>query len=341
MRVAMIAPPWIPIPPPRYGGIEAVVALVTDRLVKLDIDVTLFCAPGSHSNAQMIHTLPHAYEKSIHNSMFEVDHVLQALRYARRGFDVIHDNTNVGVALAHYGSHVPIVHTMHNGHGAERGAFYARHSGCAHLVAISEAQRWTAPASLRVAATIYNPIDPEEWPFQENKQPYVLWVGNFHENKGAHLAIAAAAIAQKRLILAGPVQPGQEAYFKHEIAPFIDGNWVRYAGEIGGARKRAMFANAAAFLMPITWNEPFGMVMIEALVCGTPVISFPWGAATEIVIDGVNGYQVADVPAMAEALGDSSAIDPYACRESVLDRYNPTQIAEDYAALYERVVQIR
>ena len=198
MRVAMLAPPWIPIPPARYGGIEAVVALVTDRLVRLGVDVTLFCAPGSWSHAEMVHTLPHAYEKKIHNSMYEVDHVLQALRYARRGFDVIHDNTNVGVALAHYGSHVPIVHTMHNGHGdgTERTDFYVRHSGCAHLVAISNAQRKTAPAGLNIAATIYNPIDSDEWPYITNKRPYVLWVGNFHENKGAHLAIAACATAE-------------------------------------------------------------------------------------------------------------------------------------------------
>jgi glycosyltransferase involved in cell wall biosynthesis len=333
----MLAPPWIPIPPPRYGGIEAVVALLTDRLVKLGIDVTLFCAPGSWSNAPMVHTLPHAYEKKIHDSMFEVDHVLQVLKYARRGFDVIHDHSQVGLALAHYGAHPPLVHTMHNGHAGERGEFYCRHSGCAHLVAISNAQHKTAPQGLKIATTIYNPIDIEEWLYVENKRPYVLWVGNFNKDKGAHRAIQACKIAKRRLILAGPIQPGQHNYFKTEIEPHIDGNQVRYVGEIGGTRKKLLFANASAFLMPILWNEPFGMVMIEALACGTPVISFPWGAATEIVIDGVNGYQVADVAAMAEALSDLSGISPANCRETVETRYDPYTIAEDYAALYEKV----
>jgi glycosyltransferase involved in cell wall biosynthesis len=340
MRVAMLAPPWFPVPPARYGGIERVVALLTDRLYGLGVDITLFCAPGSHSPAPMVHTLPHAYDKKVHDSMLELDHVLQVLRYTGRGYDLVHDHTNIGLALADaaWPRDIPMVHTMHNGHAKERGQFYLRHGGAAHLVAISEAQWKTAPSGLRVAATIPNPIDPEEWPFNDNKAGYVLWVGNFNEAKGAHRAILACQMANKRLVLAGPVQAGQESYFKTEVAPFVDGRWVKYVGEIGGARKKWLFSNAAAFLMPITWNEPFGMVMIEALVCGTPVIAFPYGAATEIVIDGKNGYQVADAAAMAEALSEVGTIDSYACRESVLDRYNPLQVAEDYAALYERVI---
>ena len=136
--------------------------------------------------------------------------------------------------------------------------------------------------------------------------------------KGAHRAIAAARAADIRLVLAGPVQPGQEEYFRSEIEPHVDANRVLFVGEVGGARRKDLFARAKAFLMPIRWPEPFGMVMVEALACGTPVIAFPEGAAREIVIDGHNGLHAADEQTMAEATRSIDMSDPARCRESVL-----------------------
>ena len=130
---------------------------------------------------------------------------------------------------------------------------------------------------------IPNPIDAASWPFRADKDDYLFWIGRITPEKGPHRAIAAAAAAGVPLILAGIVQPGQRAYFDEQVAPHVDGDRVRFVGEVAGARKRALFAGARALLMPIRWNEPFGMVMIEALVCGTPVIAFPEGAASELV----------------------------------------------------------
>jgi glycosyltransferase involved in cell wall biosynthesis len=337
MKIAMIAPPWIPVPPPRYGGIESMVALLTDRLVKLGNEVVLFCSPASQSQAEMRHPLPHAYTAKIGQALYETDHVLQALnqiKWERDPFDVVHDHTATAVAWAQHCS-VPLVHTMHNGHEGDRGDFYLRHGSYARLIAISYAQRKTAPRDLLVDDVIHNPIDVEEWPYREQKMPFALWAGRFDPVKGAHLAIRAAKVAGMRLVLAGPIQQGQQAYFDREVRPHLKMGKIDYVGEIGGNRKKALFANASCLLMPIEWNEPFGMVMVEALACGTPVIAFPYGAATEIVVDGLNGYQVADVASMAEAMTDIQ-ISPAECRESVEARYDAATIAENYCAAYER-----
>jgi glycosyltransferase involved in cell wall biosynthesis len=317
-----------------------VVAVLTDRLERLEgVSVTLFCAPGSHSRARMVHPLAQAYESKIGSALQEVDYLLQIVDYVNNGtseqpFDVVHDHTSTGLGFAPQFP-IPLIHTMHNGHEGDRGAFYLRHGSSAHLVAISEAQRKTAPKDLLVEAVIPNPIDVEEWPFKMDKMNFALWMGRFDPVKGAHLAIRAARIAGMRLVLAGPIQQAHRQYFETEVKPYIDGAKVVYVGEVGGIRKKHLLANASCCLMPIEWNEPFGMVPVEAMACGTPVIAFPYGAMTEIVIDGVNGYQVADVAAMAEAMTDMN-INPGDCRESVEVRYDASSIAEDYCAAYEK-----
>lgn len=344
LNVMMIMPPWIQVPPRRYGGIENVGAVLADRLVRLGLGVTMACAPGSYSKARLIHPLAQAYESKIGQALQEVDYLLQIIDFVEETnngtseppFDVIHDHTSTGVGFAPHFP-IPLLHTMHNGHDGDRGGFYLRHGGQAHLVAISEAQKKTAPKGLFVEAVIPNPIDVEEWPFKMDKMDFILWMGRFDPVKGAHLAIRAARVAGKKLVLAGPIQQGHRQYFETEVRPYIDDEKVVYVGEVGGIRKKHLMANASCILMPIEWNEPFGMIPVEALACGTPVIAFPYGAMTEIVIDGVNGYQVADVAAMAEAVKGLD-IDPGACRESVEVRYDAASIAEDYCAAYEKAV---
>ena len=173
----------------------------------------------------------------------------------------------------------PVVHTLHGQFTASTAAFYAHHGHKATLVPISRAQLASAPAGLRAVAAIPNPIDLDVWPLREGKGDYVLWIGRMTAVKGPHRAIAAARIAGVPLILAGVIQPGQQAFFDAEVAPHIDGDRVRFVGEVGGTVKRSLFADARALLMPIRWEEPFGMVMVEALACGTPVIAFAEGAA--------------------------------------------------------------
>jgi glycosyltransferase involved in cell wall biosynthesis len=192
---------------------------------------------------------------------------------------------------------------------------------------------------VHVADVVPNPIRVEEWPLVEAKDDYLLWMGRMDPAKGAQRAIAVARQAGIRLVLAGPVQPGQEDYFRREIEPALDGNMIRYVGEVAGARRKELFAHAKAFVMPIRWAEPFGMVMVEALACGTPVLAFREGAASEIVIDGENGFLVADEQAMADAIGGLGAIEAIRCRESVATRYDITIVADGYQAVYDRAIR--
>ena len=343
--MAVLAPPWIPVPPPGYGGIEAVVALLCEELVKRGHEVTLFAAPGSRSAAEVCSPLEGTHADQIGSSLYESDHVgaaYDAIDHAAtegRPYDVLHDHSGfTAVAMAHRLS-VPVVHTLHAPFNDETRPFYTRHGHKVRLVAISRFQLEHAPPGVRVADVVPNPIRVEDWPFREDKDDYLLWMGRMDPAKGAQRAIAAARQAGIRLVLAGPVQPGQEQYFRSEIQPHVDGREVVFAGEVGGVRRKELFARAKAFVMPISWAEPFGMVMVEALACGTPVIAFPEGAASEIVIDGENGFHVADEQAMAAAIGYVDTIDPARCRESVACRYDATIVAESYEAVYDRAIR--
>jgi len=345
LRIAVLAPPWITVPPPGYGGIEAVVALLCEELVARGHELTLFAAPGSRSAAQVRSPLEHTHGDQIGSSLYESDHVGAAYDAVERAgtegrpFDLVHDHSGfTAVAMANRVS-VPVVHTLHAPFNEETRPFYARHGHKARLVAISRFQVEHAPPGVQVTDVVPNPISVEDWPFREDKDDYLLWMGRMDPAKGAHRAVTAARAAGMRLVLAGPVQPGQEEYFRNEIEPYVDGRKVIFAGEVGGARRKELFTRAKAFLMPISWPEPFGMVMVEALACGTPVIAFPEGAASEIVIDGENGFLVADEQAMAWATRSLEMIDPACCRESVVARYDATIVANGYEDVYHRAIR--
>src|ERR1700733_3548558 len=342
LRIAMLAPPWISVPPPGFGGVESVVSPLTEALVRRGHDVTLFCAPGSVSRANVVTLLDKSHPDEIERALYEVDQVGQAfdaIDSANDGdrFDVVHDHCGfTGLAMANRIS-TPIVHTLHGPFTPETAAFYARHGHKATLVGISSAQLVSAPLGLGPIASIPNPIDLRAWPLQERKGDYLLWVGRVTPEKGPHRAIAAARAVDVPLVLVGVIQPGQQAFFDREIAPHIDGERVRFVGEVGGSAKRSLFARARGLLMPIRWNEPFGMVMVEALACGTPVIAFPEGAARELVIDGKTGFLVKDERAMSVAVGQLSRISPRDCRAWVSRHCDVEVVAAAYERTYRSV----
>jgi glycosyltransferase involved in cell wall biosynthesis len=337
LRIAMLAPPWISVPSPGYGGVESVVSALTEALVRRGHAVTLFCAPGSVSRAEVVTLLDASHPGEIERSLYEVDHVGRAfdqidLASGVDRFDVVHDHCGfTGLAMANR-LDTPLVHTLHGPFTSETAAFYGRHGHKGTLVGISRAQLASAPPQLGAIDSIPNPIDLRAWTLQERKGDYLLWVGRMTPEKGPHRAIAAALAVDVPLVLAGVIQPGQQAFFDREVAPRIDGSRVRFVGEIGGAAKRSLFARARGLLMPICWDEPFGMVMVEALACGTPVIAFPEGAASEVVTDGMTGFLVDDVRAMADAIGRLPRIDARACR-SWVSRHCDVEVV---CAAYER-----
>jgi glycosyltransferase involved in cell wall biosynthesis len=344
MRIAMLAPPWISVPPPGYGGVESVVGALTEALVRRGHAVTLFCAPGSESSARVVTLLATSHADEIERSLYEADHVARAFEHidaadGEDGFDLVHDHCGFTALAMADRLRTPLVHTLHGPFTAATAAFYARHGHKAALVGISRAQLDGAPPDLQPTAVIPNPIAVKDWPLCEEKDDFLLWVGRMTPGKGPHRAIEAARLAGRPLVLAGVVQPGQRAFFEQEVAPHIDGEAVRFVGEVGGARKRSLFSRARGLLMPIRWEEPFGMVMIEALACGTPVIAFAEGAVPELIVEGKTGFIVEDETAMAAAVPRLDDIRPRECRAWVVDHCDVDAVAAVYERAYRLVAR--
>jgi glycosyltransferase involved in cell wall biosynthesis len=335
----MLAPPWISVPSSGYGGVESVVSTLTEALVRSGHDVTLFCAPGSVSRATVVPLLESPHPDEIERALFEADHVAQAfdqidLALHTDPFDVIHDHCGfTGLALANR-IETPLVHTLHGPFTADTAAFYAHHGHKGTLVGISQAQMASAPSGMQALDPIPNPIDLRAWPLQERKGDYLLWIGRIMAEKGPQRAIAAARAVDVPIVLAGVIQPGQQAFFDSEIAPHIDGDRVQFVGEVGGSAKRTLFANARGLLMPIRWDEPFGMVVVEALACGTPVIAFPEGAVPELIVEGKTGFLVKDERSMAAAIGQLPRIAARDCRAWVAEHCDGDVVAAAYESTY-------
>ena len=344
LRIAMLAPPWITVPPRDYGGVEQVVDLLCGELTRRGHEVTLFAAPGSRSAADVKPVLEDPHPDDMQLAIYESDHVASSFdsvdeaAAAGNAYDIVHDHSGfVAWAFAHRLA-TPLVQTLHAPFSEDTHAFYARHGHKARAIAISRYQARHAPEQLQIVDVVYNPLVVEDFPFVEDKDGYLLWVGRMNDDKGPQRAIAAAREADWPIVLAGPVQPGQEEFFAREVEPHIDGDGVRYVGEVGGDDKTRLFAQASAFLMPIRWAEPFGLVMTEAMACGTPVIAFPEGSAGEVVADGETGFIVDDEHEMAAAVGRLGEIEPARCRDWVRERFDVGPVAEAHERAYGRVL---
>jgi len=341
LHIAQLAPPWIPVPPPGYGGIEFMLALLCDALVARGHEVELFCAPGSRSSAKVTPLLEAPHPESIERALFEADHVSQAFGHvdsaaeAGTPFDVVHDHSGYTALSIADRLGTPLVHTVHGPFDQDTKPYYSRHASKGSIVCISHSQASFAPERTEVAGVVHNPIDVNSWPVGYQKEDWLLWLGRIVPEKGPQRAIRVARATGRPLVLAGNVQPRHERFFADEIQPHIDGRMIRYVGEVGGARKQQLFANAYAFLMPIRWPEPFGLVMVESLAAGTPVLAFAQGAAPEIVEHGRNGFLVENEEEMAAMVEKAGEIDPAECRRSA-ERFSPDRVAAGYESVYQR-----
>jgi glycosyltransferase involved in cell wall biosynthesis len=335
MRIAVIAPPWYPVPPSGYGGIEWVVSLLADGLTERGHQVTLFAPPGSETEARLVPPLAKIPpQELIGDPWYEAAHAVTAYEHGDE-FDILHDHTGpVGVSIGAM-SDCPTVHTLHGPFTDQTRMLYRRIARRHWFVAISESQRSMAPANLRWAGVVYNGIPMDRYPFREDKDDFLFFLGRADEEKAPHLAIEAARRAGRRLVMCTTTKNERERrYWAEQVEPLL-GDDVEVCGECPHDQKAELLGRAAALLFPIQWAEPFGLVLPEAMACGTPVVAWRNGSVPEVVADGETGFIVGSMEEMVAAIGRVGELDPYVLRDRVQQRFS----AEAMLAGYERVYQ--
>jgi glycosyltransferase involved in cell wall biosynthesis len=336
----MVVPPYFDVPPTAGGGLEAVVADLTDALVSRGHRVTLVGAGRPGTRARLVAVWDRTVPERLGEAYPEVMHAAASrravLRLARtEGLDVVHDHTFGGLLnAAVYADHgLPTVHTVHGPVDDDLGALYRAVGDDVGLVAVSRRQRQLTP-DLNWIATVHNGLNVDSWPYRENKEGYALFLGRFHPDKAPHLALEAAHAAGVPLILAGRcAEPAEREYFERLVRPRLTAA-DHVFGVADAAAKRELLAGARCLLFPARWEEPFGLVLIEAMACGTPVVALRTGAVPEVVVDGVTGI-VCDAPAeLAPALRAITGLHPADCRRYVTVHFGSQRLGRGYETAY-------
>jgi glycosyltransferase involved in cell wall biosynthesis len=339
MRVGLIASPWVAVPPPQYGGTEAVIDCLARGLARAGDQVELFATGDATCPVRTSFVYPTAVGT---DGMTVVAECRQAVRAydAMADCDVIHDHTLFGPLYGAGRVEVPVVTTVHGEFTDELRDVYRGMADRVTIVAISHDQRRTAP-DVPVAAVIHHGIDVDCMPLGRGEGGYAVFLGRMCPAKGADRAIRAARSAGIPLVLAAKMrEPDERRYFLDKVEPLLGDDAV-YVGELGRQAKIDLLRDAVALLNPIRWHEPFGLVMVEALSVGTPVIAFREGAAPEIVEHGVTGFLVEDEEQLATALGWAGDLSRLACRASVAARFSADRMVAQYRQLYDRLMSDR
>ena len=336
MRVGLLSPVWFPVPPTGYGGIEWVVALLADGLVAAGHEVTLFASGDSETNAKLESVYETAPSDRIGTSLVELDHALACYERASE-FDVINDHSGIAGAALAGTVETPVVHTVHGPLDGEAGPIYERVAHVAPrlgLISLSLNQRKPKP-DLPWIANCPNALDLTAYPVQPHRGDYLLFLGRLSHDKGAHRAIEVAKKTGLALKIAGKMrEPLEKQYFEEHIRPKL-GWGIEYLGEVPHEEKVDLLQNARATLFPIAWEEPFGLVMIESMACGTPVIATRRGAVPEVIEHHRGGIIVDHHREMAVAVEEADRIDPLECRRYVEERFSRERMVADYVAAYE------
>jgi glycosyltransferase involved in cell wall biosynthesis len=340
MRIAEVAPPWLSVPPQGYGGTEWVVSLLADGLSERGHDVTLFATGDSLTKAHLEYIFETAPGPKLINDIWhDTMHTAWAMRDPSR-FDLFHVHSPWSSLLAPVLLGLPTVHTLHGNFTDEMRRLYTLLRDRVWFVAVSEAQRSHMP-ELRYAGVVYNGIDVEAHPFRAEKDDFVLFLGRAGAEKGPHLAIRAAQEAGIRIVLVVKIaNRWEEEHWNRVVVPELPGD-ATVLREVGFDVKLDLLSRAKAVLFPIDWDEPFGLVMIEAMACGTPVIATPRGSVPEVVIDGETGFivSVENYPQEAAAvLQRLNEIDLKACRAYVEERFSGEAMVSGYEGVFERVL---
>jgi glycosyltransferase involved in cell wall biosynthesis len=342
MRIAQLAPTYERVPPRTYGGTELVVHLLTEELVRRGHDVTLFATGDSATTARLRSVTPGpirygdaADDGLRHAEYLQLANAQACFAAEHRGeFDIVHNHAGIeGMVLAER-SRTPVVSTMHNPFTPQTESIWDMYPWFHHAVSAASAETFPRRGAL---TPIHHGIDVDSF-LVGKPEGYLVFLGRFSAAKGADRAIQAARLADRRLILAGKIDPSDADHVRTAIDPWIDGDQIRYVGEVDAATKRRLLAGADALVFPIEWDEPFGLVMVESLASGTPVVGFRRASVPEIVEDGRTGFVVDDIEEMARAFGRLGEIDRRECRQAAERRFTVGRMVDDVEAMYRVIV---
>jgi len=334
MRIAVLSPVSWRTPPRHYGPWESVVSLLTEELVRMGLDVTLFATGDSQTKAKLVAVCPrtHSEDHSIDPKVAECMHISEIFERAAE-FDLIHNHFDF-LPLTYSGLvETPVLTTIHGFSSPAIMPVYSKYNARGHYVSISDSDR---SPDLDYIATIHHGIDVAQFPFCKDDGEYLLFFGRIHPDKGVHEAIQVAQKVGIKLVIAGIIQ--DRDYFAARVEPHIDGTTVEYLGSVGPDQRAGVLGHALALLHLISFDEPFGLSLIESMACGTPVIAFDRGSMPEIIRDGETGYLVEDIDGAINAVTAVRTIDRAICRADVEKHFTNTRMASDYVRIYQQIL---
>lgn len=346
LRIAQVAPLWFSIPPKKYGGIEWVVYHLCEGLTKLGHKVTLFASGDSKVPCKLVATFPRSLIESgvsWTDPTYNLVNLTEAFKRAKE-FDIIHTHIDTWENFFPPLVKTITVHTLHNPLYTTQDPkknsrfFVLRHFRDQNFVAISKAQKKLSQVKLNFVAVIYNGIKIEDFKFNPRPKNHFVWCARIDKYKGIENAIEIAKRANIKLILAGRLDPSQREYFERKIKPHLGKN-IKYIGEYSMKEKSKFFGQAKALLYPIEWHEPFGLNMVEAMACGTPVIAFKKGSVPEVVKDGKTGFVVETIEEAVEAVKMIDKIKRGDCRAWVEENFSAEKMVKEYEKLYFKLLK--
>lgn len=341
MKIAQIAPPIERIPPQKYGGTERIVSTLTEELVKRGHKVTLFASADSQTSAELIPTIKKPLRELAPGDVKQWH--LQTMLHLSKGysmhqeFDIIHDHTGFyGASYANCVS-TPTVITLHGALTKHAIKAYSQHTK-AHLVTISNAQASYAPF-LNYTGNVYNGLDMTHYPYSPNHKGYLLNVGRICPEKGTAEAIQIALKLKMTLIIAAKLDTHVNGeYFEKHVKPYLGGK-IQWIGEVNEQERNKLYSEALCLIHPVTWPEPFGLTLIEAMACGCPVVASNIGSIPEIISHNKTGFIANDISEMASYIQKVDTLSRYQCRSKVLKRFSASQMTDDYELIYYKILQ--
>jgi glycosyltransferase involved in cell wall biosynthesis len=342
MKILQLAPLWENVPPPAYGGTEAVVHDLCEGLVAAGHNVTLAATGESRTSARLMSVYPRPLRGESHlkdKGPYELVHAAAALA-AAENYDIIHNHAGM-LPIAFSGLiQTPMLSTKHCLIEPDWEFVWRHYDGYYNTISKRAYEILPSKVGGTYVGHVYNGIDVHSFPFSEDKSDYLLFLSRIAPDKAPHLAVEAARRAGRRLIVAGKVDPNptDQRYFEEVLRPLIDDETIIWYGEANASQKRELYKYAQGLLLPIVWEEPFGLVMVEAMACGTPPIAFRRGAAPEIVADGISGYLVDDVDGMVDAIARLPELSAAECRRYAFKHFDTDVMVAAYLDAYEQIL---